>query len=243
MKSFFTALLTGLLASLALFWLMQAMIMPDLQSVKKTENLHSVEFIRLKREPPPPKVKPKPPEQKSKPPEQVQPVSSKKAPTPKKQPPIKRPAPAKVHPKTPPQKPVLERPELDLAAPTKESSSPQISAPQANAGSSSPAKAKTANSPGVDTGISSNVVALVRIPPKYPRRAASRRIEGWVKIEFTITTTGTVKDAIVVEAKPSDVFNKVALEAISKWKFKERIADGVPVEQRAVQVLQFKLSK
>ncbi|MCL7421444.1 MAG: energy transducer TonB, partial [Methylobacter sp.] len=93
------------------------------------------------------------------------------------------------------------------------------------------------------TGVSSNVVALVRVPPKYPRRAANRRIQGWVKIEFTITRTGTVKDAVVVEAKPNGIFDRVALEAINKWKFKEKRVNGAPVEQRAVQVLQFKLAK
>lgn len=91
--------------------------------------------------------------------------------------------------------------------------------------------------------ISTNVIPLVRIPPRYPRNAARRRIEGWVKIEFTITEAGTVKDAIVVESQPSDIFDQAALRAISKWKFKAKIIDGEAFEQRALQVLQFKLSK
>lgn len=99
---------------------------------------------------------------------------------------------------------------------------------------------------GVQMGqgaISTDVIPLVRIPPRYPMNAARRNIEGWVKIEFTITETGTVKDAVVVEAQPSDVFNQAALRAIAKWKFKPKIIDGETFEQRAVQVLQFKLSK
>lgn len=91
--------------------------------------------------------------------------------------------------------------------------------------------------------ISTNVVPLVRIPPRYPMRAARRRVEGWVKVEFTITESGTVKDAVVVESQPSDMFDDAALQAIAKWKFKAKIIDGEPFEQRAVQVLQFKLSK
>jgi len=92
-------------------------------------------------------------------------------------------------------------------------------------------------------GISTNVIPLVRIPPRYPMRAANRRIEGWVKVEFTITEKGTVKDAVVVDAQPSKVFNRAALQAIKRWKFKARIIAGEAFEQRAIQVLQFKLSK
>lgn len=91
--------------------------------------------------------------------------------------------------------------------------------------------------------ISTDVIPMVRIPPRYPMNAARRNIEGWVKIEFTITETGTVKDAVVVAAQPSDVFDQAALRAISKWKFKPKIIDAEAFEQRAVQVLQFKLSK
>lgn len=104
---------------------------------------------------------------------------------------------------------------------------------------SRPAPAAVSNEPKISTG----VVPLQRIPPKYPARAADRHIEGWVKIEFTITTDGAVKDAVVVEAEPAEVFDDAALKAISQWTFKEKIIDGVAVEQRAVQTLKFKLAK
>ncbi len=91
--------------------------------------------------------------------------------------------------------------------------------------------------------ISINVIPLVRIPPQYPMRAAKRRIEGWVKVEFTITEQGTVKDAVVTDSQPSKIFNKAALRAIKRWKFKAKFLDGVAFEQRAIQVLQFNLSK
>ncbi len=91
--------------------------------------------------------------------------------------------------------------------------------------------------------ISTNVIPLVRIPPTYPMRAASRRIEGWVKVEFTITKEGSVTDAIVVASQPSSIFNRAALKAIKRWKFKPHIIAGETYEQRAVQTLEFKLSK
>jgi len=86
-------------------------------------------------------------------------------------------------------------------------------------------------------------VPLFRVPPKYPPRAASRQIEGWVKVEFTIQTDGSVDDAVVVGSEPENIFDDAALTAISKWKFKEKIVNGVAVPQRAVQRLQFKLEK
>ncbi len=91
--------------------------------------------------------------------------------------------------------------------------------------------------------ISTNLIPLVRIPPRYPMRAASRKIEGWVKVEFTITTTGTVKGAKVVESQPNTIFDRAALKAIARWKFKPKMIDGEAFEQRALQVLQFNLSK
>ena len=96
----------------------------------------------------------------------------------------------------------------------------------------------------VGTGkISTNVIPLVRIPPTYPMRAANRRIQGWVKVEFTITKEGKVKDAIVVASKPSSIFNSAALKAIKRWKFKPHIIAGEAYEQRAAQTLEFKLSR
>ncbi len=96
----------------------------------------------------------------------------------------------------------------------------------------------------VGTGkISTNIMPLVRIPPTYPMRAANRRIQGWVKVEFTITKEGTVKDAVVVASKPGSIFNSAALKAIKRWKFKPQIIAGEAYEQRAVQTLEFKLSR
>lgn len=87
----------------------------------------------------------------------------------------------------------------------------------------------------------SSVVPLVRVPPKYPARAASRHIEGWVKIEFTIQTDGSVEDPVVLSSEPEGTFDDAAITAISKWKFKEKLINGVAVTQRAMQTLQFKL--
>ena len=63
-----------------------------------------------------------------------------------------------------------------------------------------------------------------------PARAAQRNIEGWVLVEFSITALGTVKNAKVIQSEPGKIFNRSALKAVGKWKYKPRIEDGVAME-------------
>lgn len=81
-----------------------------------------------------------------------------------------------------------------------------------------------------------DVVPLVRVQPLYPRRAAERRIEGWVLVQFDIDERGEVKDPQVIDAEPHNVFERDALRAIRKWKYKPKIEGGVAKARRAVQV-------
>ena len=82
-----------------------------------------------------------------------------------------------------------------------------------------------------------DVIPLVRIEPRYPSRALSRGVEGWVLLEFTITPTGTVRDIAVVDAEPPMLFNSAAQRAVRRWKYKPRIEDGIAVERPGVQVV------
>ena len=84
----------------------------------------------------------------------------------------------------------------------------------------------------------SDIIPLVRVLPQYPPQAVSRGIEGWVVVEFTISEAGTVKNPVVLESHPSDIFNREMLRAIRKWKYKPKIVDGVPVERPGVRVRQ-----
>jgi len=93
----------------------------------------------------------------------------------------------------------------------------------------------------VDKTQEGDIIPLVRIQPIYPREAAIRRIEGWVQVEFTITPAGTVKDPRVVSSDPPRLFDREAIRAILKWKFKPRVVDGQAVERRATQTIDFKL--
>ncbi len=80
-------------------------------------------------------------------------------------------------------------------------------------------------------------VPLVRIEPRYPPRAETLGIEGWVILEFTISQAGTVVDPVVIDAQPARIFNMSAKRAVARWKYKPKIVDGVAVERTGVQVL------
>jgi len=94
---------------------------------------------------------------------------------------------------------------------------------------------------GMDRGAEGDVVPLVRIAPQYPRDAQMNMIEGFVTIEFTITETGSVRNPRVIESKPPRVFDREAIRAILRWKFKPRVVDGVAVERQATQTIEFDL--
>ena len=82
-----------------------------------------------------------------------------------------------------------------------------------------------------------------RTPPQYPYQATRRRIEGWVRVSFLVTETGSVEDVVLLESEPEGIFDRAALRAVSKWKFKPRIVDGQPVAARAEQVVEFRLNE
>jgi protein TonB len=86
-------------------------------------------------------------------------------------------------------------------------------------------------------GSDQDVLPLVRIAPDYPARAAARGIEGWVIVQFTITPTGSVRDPIVVESMPKNVFDDAALKAIARWRYNPKIEGGVAVERVGVRTI------
>jgi len=83
---------------------------------------------------------------------------------------------------------------------------------------------------------------LVRVEPQYPPQAARRGLEGWVHVRFTITTAGSIKDAVVVKSSHG-VFERPALQAVAKWKYQPQTKDGKPVEAQSETVLRFEMPK
>ncbi|WP_199609815.1 energy transducer TonB [Flocculibacter collagenilyticus] len=76
---------------------------------------------------------------------------------------------------------------------------------------------------------------IVKVAPVYPRRALSRGIEGYVIVEFTVNKQGAVTDPLVVKANPESIFDRAAMDAALKFKYKPRVVNGEAVEVQGVQ--------
>ena len=96
----------------------------------------------------------------------------------------------------------------------------------------------------LSAGSDTDVIPLVRIPPEYPPRALARGLEGWVQVQFTITETGAVTDAKVVDAQPKNIFDDAALKSIVRWRYNPKVENGVAVKRVGVQtIIRFVLEK
>ncbi len=80
------------------------------------------------------------------------------------------------------------------------------------------------------------------VPPIYPRDAQRAGTEGWVQVEFTITPDGSTRDLQVLDSAPKEVFDKAALDSVSKWRFEPIRKNGAPVAQRAMLQVRFVLN-
>ena len=80
---------------------------------------------------------------------------------------------------------------------------------------------------------------LVAIAPQYPTRAAQRGIQGWCLVSFTVDGLGNVvEESIqVVDAEPTNIFDRSSLRAAARFKFQPRVVDGEGVNVDGVQYL------
>ena len=142
-------------------------------------------------------------------------------------------------PKEPPPPPKLEvqdqnRPQQDM---------PRIDMPRINAGLAAGAGPYLGSWSAGDPTAEGDVIPIVRIEPQFPREALIEGISGFVEIEFTIEPDGSVSDPKIIDSQPRRMFDRNAIRAIYKWKFKPRIVDGKPVARRATQRLEFNVAE
>jgi protein TonB len=69
------------------------------------------------------------------------------------------------------------------------------------------------------------LVALVRVSPVYPAKARANGIEGSVVVQFDVTELGYAVNVVVVESS-NRLFDKSAIDAAKRFKFKARVVDG-----------------
>ncbi len=141
--------------------------------------------------------------------------------------PEKPPKPPEVPPDIPPQ----DMDNIDPNAPTINIAPPTVAANVDIGG------------PGAMNIAEGDYLPIVRVAPVYPARALSRGVEGYVDMSFTVTSTGTVKDPIIMFST-SSLFDRAATRAVLKFKYKPRVVDGQPVEVSGVKTrITFKIEE
>jgi TonB family protein len=83
----------------------------------------------------------------------------------------------------------------------------------------------------------SEVMAETVVAPVYPFKARRKRLDGYVKLEFSLDSAGKPENIKVVDAQPADIFEKSAITALKKWQF--RVNEGYSDNQRLYQSFDF----
>ena len=92
--------------------------------------------------------------------------------------------------------------------------------------------------------VDGDTLAIVRVLPRYPSRALSRGIEGWVLLEFAIDELGLAVNPVVIESEPPGIFDRAATSAVKRWKYRPMIEDGRPRMRPGVrQLISFEIAK
>lgn len=78
------------------------------------------------------------------------------------------------------------------------------------------------------------LVAIVRVAPTYPTSLIARGIEGWVTVIFDVLPDGSVTNIAVLNSSHSG-FERNAMRAASRFKFKARVVEGVPQTSSGIQ--------
>lgn len=142
---------------------------------------------------------------------------------------VQRQEPKPEQPDVPEEIPDLPEPDISLDAPTGEGI--QLQRVEVDMGG--------LNNNASISASDSEMLPIVTIEPQYPQRAASRGIEGWCLVSFTVTAQGTVDENSiqVVDADPENIFDSSSRRAVSRFKFNPRVQDGEAVAVPDVRYL------
>ena len=75
--------------------------------------------------------------------------------------------------------------------------------------------------------------------PQYPTAALQSRITGFVVIEFVVNTKGEPTELRVVDAQPSEIFERSVLKAAKRWRYSPLVIDNVAREIPTRTIVRF----
>jgi len=64
---------------------------------------------------------------------------------------------------------------------------------------------------------------------RYPARALRNETEGFVDVIFDVNEFGGTENIRVLFAQPEGVFERAAIEAVERWRYKPKMEDNKPV--------------
>lgn len=105
----------------------------------------------------------------------------------------------------------------------------------AQAGASAPATSQAAG------GATSDAELVKSQAPSYPSAALRAHQTGWVVVKFTINAEGRTDDVHVVDSQPRRVFDRAAIDAVNRYRFKPAMKNGEAVPTSREQKIEFNL--
>lgn len=76
------------------------------------------------------------------------------------------------------------------------------------------------------------VSSLIEVSPVYPPDALAAGIEGYVELQFVVDMSGAVSAPEVIASEPAGVFDRVALDAIARWRYTRPTQEPQTVTER-----------
>ncbi|HMJ67011.1 MAG TPA: TonB family protein [Candidatus Binatia bacterium] len=83
--------------------------------------------------------------------------------------------------------------------------------------------------------------AVSQVAPAYPAELRKAKIDGVVTVLFVVSEEGRVEDARIENASRPE-FEKPALDAIRKWRFRPGVKDGQPVRTYSRIPMRFRVA-
>ena len=69
----------------------------------------------------------------------------------------------------------------------------------------------------------------------FGSKEGAGRMRARVLLEFIVTKTGAVANPVVIEASPPGIFDRAAINAALKFKYKPKVVDGEPIDVAGVR--------
>ncbi|HWG66596.1 MAG TPA: energy transducer TonB [Rhodanobacteraceae bacterium] len=103
-----------------------------------------------------------------------------------------------------------------------------------------PPKPAAATAAPKAAGVTRGAQMVKAAAAQYPLAAARNQTSGYAVVEFTVTSTGSVTSAHVVESSPRRVFDQAAIRAVEQSTYKPALKDGDPVSAVLQRRVDFK---